>query len=105
MSFLARLIGILLCALAQGVWLGASAHALVHNHAHSHDNGAEIETVAGAPSDCPACQLSLAAPDVPTVYELSSALPLLPSSATLLLYDFLAVPVWPLPFGHAPPFA
>ena len=105
MSFRTRLIGILLCALVHGIWLGAGAHSLVHNHAHSHDDGAEIETAAGAPSDCPACQLSLTAPDVPVSVVLISA-PQPPQFSThAFVSNFISATAWSLPFGHAPPTA
>jgi hypothetical protein len=118
MYFRVRLIGIFLCALSHGVWLGASSHALIHNHAfcthdgdhasadqHDKNRVAEIEVAPDAPSDCAACQLSLAAPDVPALAILIAMPEPLQISTPSFATAFIPASAWSLPFGHAPPIA
>src|SRR5438045_4188371 len=114
-----RLFAVMLCALAQGVWIGASWHAVVHIHAdhcavcdHNHAAHAEdgdhdeaqpeIDSESQH-SDCPTCQLATAAPDVPILLVPKITPQYVNFVSPVAQTEFVLPAVWILPFGQAPP--
>jgi hypothetical protein len=113
-----RLAGVLFCALAHGVFIGASWHAIVHSHtdecdhcdhaqhesAHS-EGGAELLSSSADEDDCATCHLAAAAPDVPihAVVVTNFTAPVFETIHIPL--HFISSTDWSLPFGQGPPLA